>query len=416
MSFTEAGGMRRGVSLIAFGAFMCLISSVGQTYFISLFGGELRAAFDLSHGEFGLIYMIGTIASGATLILFGRIVDFLSLNNSSFIVLLGLAGVAAFAGLAWSPVALTVAIFGLRLFGQGMSTHVGITAMARHFQRFRGRAISIASLGHAIGVAASPAFVIFLLAQMDWRQAWFATAVLVIVLVPIVPLLLRGTGWRKPEAEVSVATAAAVRSTGARADYTLGQALRDPGLWLRLPALLAPAFISTGFFFHQVHLAASKGWDIDVMAYSFSAFAVATVLGLLIGGALVDWLSARRLVSVFLAPLAASCAVLWAGNAAWSAPVFLGLMGFGAGLTQVLLGALWAELYGVRYIGSIRSFATAMMVFSTGLAPFIMGAAIDVGVTMERIAVWSALYCVGASVFSTMAARAFERRLRNDRP
>lgn len=404
MIAAEAGGLRRSMALIVFGAFMCLISSVGQTYFISLFGGEMRAAFGLSHGEFGLVYMIGTIASGATLILFGRIVDVLSLNGSTFIVLAGLAAVAAFTGLTWSPVVLTLAIFGLRLFGQGMSTHVGITAMARHFSRFRGRAISIASLGHAIGVAASPAFVIFLLSQMDWREAWFTTAVLVLVLIPIVPLLLRGTGWQRPDREEETAPGDGKPATGG---WTLKQALRDPGLWLRMPALLAPAFISTGFFFHQVHLAAQKGWSIETMAYSFSSFAVMTVMGLLSGGVLVDALTARRLVSVFLTPLAASCLVLWYASDPVSAPVFLGLMGFGAGLTQVLLGALWAELYGVRHIGAIRSFATAMMVFSTGLAPFVMGYAIDFGIRMETIAIWAAVYCLLASIFSSIAARSY---------
>lgn len=403
MSVSEAGGLWRSMALIVFGAFMCLISSVGQTYFISLFGGELRAAFGLSHGEFGLVYMIGTIASGATLILFGRIVDVLSLNGSTFIVLAGLAAVAAFTGLTWSPVALTLAIFGLRLFGQGMSTHVGITAMARHFERFRGRAISIASLGHAVGVAISPAFVIFLLSRMDWREAWFTTAVLVLVLTPLAPLLLRGTGWQRPDREESGPESGAPTTGG----WTLRQALRDPGMWLRMPALLAPAFISTGFFFHQVHLAAHKGWSIETMAYSFSAFAVTTVLGLLSGGMLVDALTARRLVGVFLTPLALSCLVLWYASAPATAPLFLGLMGFGAGLTQVLLGALWAELYGVRHIGAIRSFATAMMVFSTGLAPFVMGFAIDLGVTMETIAIWAAVYCLAASIFSSIAARSY---------
>lgn len=400
----EAGrSLGRNAALIAFGAFMCLLSSVGQTYFISLFGGEIRAEFGLSHGEFGLVYMIGTIASGATLILFGRIVDRLSLTGSSFVVLIGLSAVAAFAGLAWSAAVMVVAIYGLRLFGQGMSTHVGITAMARHFEGFRGRAISIASLGHAVGVAASPPFVVFLLSQMDWREAWFTTAVLVLVLIPIVPALLRKTGWQRPETDTGPAVSSEERRRSG--DFSLSDALRDPGLWLRMPALLAPAFISTGFFFHQVHLANSKGWDIETMAFSFSAFAVATVGGLLAGGALVDRFGAHRLVSVFLTPLALSSLTLWAGEDPAVAPVFLGLLGFGAGLTQVLLGALWAEIYGTRYLGAIRAFATAMMVFSTGLAPFIMGYAIDLGTTMETIALWSAAYCVAASVFSTLSIR-----------
>jgi len=407
MSLAEVGGIRRGTALIGFGGFMCLLSSVGQTYFIALFSADMRAAFDLSHGGFGLIYMIGTIASGATLILFGRIVDHLSMNISTFIVLLGLAVVATFTGLVWSPVALAFAIYGLRLFGQGMSTHVGITAMARYFDRFRGRAISIASLGHAVGVALSPAFVVLLVTHFHWRDAWFVTAGIVVVLIPLGPLLLGRMGWQRPDQEISAASS--VPGRPGVVDLTFGEVLRDAGLWLRLPALLAPSFISTGFFFHQLHLADSKGWDIDVMAYSFSAFAFATVAGLIIGGALVDALSARRLVSLFLTPLALSCLLLWVSDAPLIAPFFLGLMGFGAGLTQVLLGALWAELYGVRHIGAIRSFATAMMVFSTGLAPFVMGFAIDRGVSMDTIAIWSAIYCLGSSLFSTLAARRSSR-------
>ena len=125
----------------------------------------------------------------------------------------------------------------------------------------------------------------------------------------------------------------------------------------------------------------------------------------MLGGLLVDRLSARQLVNVFLAPLAASCVVLWASDHPLSAPMFLGLMGFGSGLTQVLLGAIWAELYGVRHLGAIRSFATAMMVFSTGVAPFVMGFAFDLDVTPEGVAIWSAIYCVAASVFSALATR-----------
>ena len=48
--------LRSNARLAAFGFAFCLLSSAGQTYFISLFGGELRAEFGLSHGGFGTVY------------------------------------------------------------------------------------------------------------------------------------------------------------------------------------------------------------------------------------------------------------------------------------------------------------------------------------------------------------------------
>ena len=57
---------------LAFGFATAFFSAFGQTFFIAVFGGELRAEFGLSHGEFGSVYSLATVASGATLIWAGR--------------------------------------------------------------------------------------------------------------------------------------------------------------------------------------------------------------------------------------------------------------------------------------------------------------------------------------------------------
>jgi len=392
--------LRANARLVTFGFALCFLSSVGQTYFISLYGGAIRAEFGLSHGGFGTVYMAGTLASAATLIWLGRVVDHWSVARTTAFTLLGLAGVAAVMGLAWGPIACAVAIYGLRLMGQGMSTHIGITAMARYFVAERGRAVGIAQLGQAVGAALSPPYVVMLLAFLTWREAWWVTAGLVMALLPLTLWLLRGE-------DLSARAAALAKSYGGKVTegYRVSEMLRDRGLWLRMPVLLAPAFISTGFVFHQVHVAAEKGWPMELMAGSFTVYAIALVGGLVVGGPLVDRFSARRLVPFYLTPLALSCVSLAVGFEEWWPPIFLGCMGFGAGLSNVVMGAIWAELYGLAHVGAIRSFGTAFMVFSTGLAPMAMGLAFDENTSVETVAWLAAIYCVAASALSTAARK-----------
>ena len=57
------------------GFLLTFFSAFGQTYFISLSAGNIRAEYNLSHGDFGLLYMLATLASALTLPWLGKIVD-----------------------------------------------------------------------------------------------------------------------------------------------------------------------------------------------------------------------------------------------------------------------------------------------------------------------------------------------------
>jgi MFS family permease len=384
--------------LLGFGLVMALSSGFGQTFFISLFGAEVRAGLDLSHGGFGTLYSLGTLGSAALLVFGGRLIDRWPLALFAGTVLGGLALGCLAMSAAESAAGLALAIFGLRFFGQGLSSHASLTAMARYFARERGRAVAIASLGYPIGEAALPPLVVALLMGTPWRMLWVGAALILIFLaLPGMLWLLKGHGARH-----AAFTAAKRDHAG---DATLGQVLRDTGFWLRIPALLAPSFISTGLIFHQVHIAATKGWPMTLMAGSFSLYAVGSVGSVLLAGGLVDRFSARRLVPFFLGPLTLACLALAFNASPMTAPVFFALLGIGAGATTSILGSLWAELYGVAHLGAIRAFAQAAMVFSTGLAPAFMGVLIDAGVGANAIAVGCAVYCLGASALAHTAGR-----------
>ncbi len=379
--------------LLGFGLVMALSSSFGQTFFISLFGGEIRAAFGLTHGEFGTLYSLGTLASATLLVFGGRLIDRWPLALFAWTVLGGLALGCLALSAAESAAAVALAVFGLRFFGQGLSSHASLTAMARYFERERGRAVAMASLGYPIGEAIFPPLVVALLVGVPWRTLWLAAAaVLLLAALPLTIWLLKGHGARDD----------ALRAAGpSRArDATLGQVLRDDRFWLSMPALLAPSFISTGLVFHQVYIAATKGWPMTLMAGSFSLYALGSVGSVMLAGGLVDRFGARRLVPFFLAPLVLACLTLASSDAPYTAPAFFALLGVGAGATTAILGTLWAELYGVTHLGAIRAFAQAAMVFSTGLAPACLGILIDAGVGIDAIALGCALYCLGASALT----------------
>ena len=387
--------LREHWRLITFGFFMCFSSSFGQTFFISWFGGDIREAFVLSHGEYGSLYSTATLASAAVLIWLGRLIDVLPLRTFAVAVLLGLGGACLLTATAWDVVVLGIAIFGLRLFGQGLVSHAGMTAIGRSFEAERGRVISIASLGYNFGEAVLPRLVVAALLIMDWRALWLVAVAWIVVSVPVIMALLKGQRFSQRPSETVL--------EGAGASYAVKDVLRDPGLWLRLPAILTPAFIYTGLVFHQVHMAAAKGWSPSLMAWSFGLAAIASVVATIIAGPVVDMFSARRLVPLYLSPLIAACLVLYGSNASYAAPLFFILLGLNAGWSLVLLGTVWPELYGITHLGAIRALGHAAMVFSSGLAPAIMGVLIDAGISFETIGLWSAVYGVAASALAACA-------------
>jgi len=88
--------------------------------------------------------------------------------------------------------------------------------------------------------------------------------------------------------------------------------------------------------------------------------------------------------------------------------VFLGLIGISNGLSNVLGSSTWAEIYGVKYIGSIKALTTALMVFSTAFGTALFGILIDIGFTIEQIS-----FVAGIYIFISLLALFFIRNKLN---
>ncbi len=382
---------------LGFGLLLAFGSSFGQTFFIALFGAELRVEFDLSHGGFGTLYSLATLASAGCLFYLGPKIDVLDLRLFSVLVCIGLGLACVLMGSANSVWVLALAIVLLRLSGQGLLGHTAATSMARYFERQRGKAISIASLGHSVGEALLPAPAVLLAATLGWRWTWTATGiVLILTLVPVVLWLLRGHGERHRRLVEDTDRDAGAGASVHR-QWTRREVLGDPWFYRVLPAVLSPPFIMTGLFFHQAHLADAKGWSLAWLAACFAGFALTAVVGSLGAGVLVDRLGARVLLAHFLMPLGLALGVLVAFGHPAAALAYMSLAGLSAGAAFAVSGSLWAEVYGVIHVGAIRSLVSTLMVFSTALSPPLLGWLIDAGVSMEIIAALC-LTCVVAGV------------------
>lgn len=395
MRLDGLAALRSDWRLLAFGFLMAFASSAGQTYFISLFAHQFLDTFRLGHAGFGALYSAATLASGFLLIWGGGLLDRVDLRLFAPLVLAGLALAAATASWAAGPLTLGLAVFLLRFFGQGLASHTAVTSVARYAEAaVRGRAVSLAAMGFPAGEAVWPVVVVAAIAGFGWRETYGGAAALVAgAFLPLALLLLAGHGRRHAGLISRVAGAAAV----AGRQWTRGEVARDPVFHRILIAAMAPSFIVTGVLFLQVHLAEAKGWGLGAFAAGYVGYAACQVGSALAAGQVIDRIGARRTARFYLAPLGLGLLVLGIFDPLWAGYLFLMSAGATAGFSSTLLGTLWAELYGVQNLGSIRALVTACSVVASALSPALLGALLDIGVSIEAIALGCAAYAAAGT-------------------
>jgi len=341
-----------------------------------MFADRYRAEFSLSHGEFGSIYMLGTLSSAITLVLIGKVVDYYSVRGVASVVIVALSLACALMATTNGVFMLVIAIYLLRLAGQGMMSHTALTAMGRWFVAERGRAVAVTNAGHQLGEAIFPFIVLVIFASSDWRTIWWVCAVfLVLFALPFVRTCF--VKDRTPSG-----TAQAELEKGRQ--WTRREAIRDPWFWLTCCGVLAPGFIGTSVWFHHKHLLEIKQWDASILVTGFAMMSIVSVTMSLVTGQLIDRFHAYRLLPLILIPLSLGCLLLSVASHAYMLLVFMFMTGICYGLYGAIFGAVWSEVYGIRHLGAIRSVVFAGMVLSSALGPGLTGWLIDNGVGFDQ--------------------------------
>ena len=387
---------------LSLGVFLVFSSSIGQTFFISLFSGEIRSEFNISHGIFGIIYSAATLSSAIVFFWLGKLTDRFNLTLLGLITLGVLSGFSFLISSAETLLMLFLSLLGLRLFGQSMISHISVTAMARWFSKKRGQALSIALMGHPIGEALLPFLITFFLLEFTWREIWMGISICIIIF--FLPLVFWLGRQLKSERFNSSVSNRPEPKNFAKVSWNRSQVLRDIRFYQIIPGLLASPFIVTGFFFHQIHLIETKLWSISLLGSSYPLFALSVTGVTFASGWIVDRFSTVHLLKVFLLPLALGLMLIASTDSVFAFPLFMILVGASTGSATIVISALWAELYGIGYLGSIRSMCFSMVVISTSISPVLIGFLLDIGVTLEVqfiiFAFYILVYSIGFAVLT----------------
>ena len=373
--------------VILFGFIFTFFSSFGQSYFLGLFNSSIRDALSITHGQFGSIYASATLCSSLLLIWVGKKIDDVNIFKFALFVIILLSFACFFFSKVSSIFLLFIAIFLMRFSGQGMMSHTASTTISRYFTRTRGRALSISWFGLSSAEFIMPVLMVYLLTIIDWQNLWLIFSITVLIILPIASFLLI-KNLNLDSREISDENIKEVEIK----QWSRGEVIKDYRFYIISLNMLAMPWIFTGFAVFQSFIQTSKGWGPYVIAQSFMSYSILSVLTLFLSGFLIDKFTSRKLLIYMNIPLLFSVVVLYFFDTPITAFLFLGLVGISNGFANILGSSTWAELYGVKYLGSIKALTTALMVFATAFGTALFGLLIDLGFTVGDIALISGFY------------------------
>ena len=354
-------------------------SAFGQTFFISLYSGEIRTAFELTHGEWGLIYSCATLSSAILILFVGGYADRSSAKSLSTLVILGLVVFIFLMANNTSKWGLVLIILGLRFFGQGMLGHISMVFCGKWFFKNKGKAVAVANSGYTLAEAIMPTIFVALVGVLSWQTSWYVSILMSILILASVRLLVgternEGTKPQKENQQVGMLKKSWKRS----------EMLKSWVFWAAVPGLMTSPMITTTLFFHQVHLVEIKSWELSTYVLFIPAYSAATLLSLYFIGYFVDKFSTKIILPIFLFPLVSGLLHLSIATSYLELLFIFILFGISAGAYIVVYGTFFPEFFGSLYLGSVRTVGVTIMVFSSAIGPVLSGYFIDLGYLVDH--------------------------------
>ena len=372
---------------IIFGFIFTFFSCFGQSFFIGLFNSSIRETLSITHGQFGTIYASATLFSSLLLIWIGKKIDDVNVIKFAIFVTILLSFSSFFFSKTSSVAFLFVAIFLMRFSGQGLMSHTASTTISRYFTKSRGKALSIIWFGLSSAEFIMPVLIVYLLTLIVWQDLWVIFSLIVLICLPLASYIL--------VKDVKLDTREGSQNKSLKEENIKNwkriEVLGDYRFYIVSLNMLAMPWIATGVFVYQSFVTNSKGWGEYTIAQSFMSYSIFSVITLIVAGYLIDKFTSRKLLIYMNIPLFLGTLVIIYFDAPQTAFLFLGLVGISNGLANLLGSSTWAEIYGVKYIGSIKALTTALMVFATAFGTALFGFFIDSGFSIEKIAFIAAI-------------------------
>ncbi len=386
---------------------MTFWSSPGQTFFISLFSGEIRADLNLSDGQFGAVYSLATLLSAIVMIWSGTLLDRIDLKKFALSTVFGLAAGCVLMSFSAGIISLFISLFMMRQMGQGLMFITSTTAVVRYLDASKGKSTALAGMGYAVSEAVMPSLVVALILWLGWRQSWQVTAiVLMLFMLPAIVYLLHRHRLRHEQYLHQLMSDDDNKTrVDKRRQWTRAEVIRDKHFYLFAPGLMSQPLMFTGFIFHQIHLVESRGWSLVAWASLFFMYALVSVATKFVTGFWVDRFGAVRCLPFIGLPMCLGLLILASTSGLFWGGMFLALTGVTVGFQSTVSAPFWAEMYGSKHLGAIKSLGAALMVFCTAVSPILFGWLIDIKISIETLALASALYMLATSLLAYYAYR-----------
>ena len=388
------------LKVIIFGFIFTFFSSFGQSFFLGIFNSSIRNELSITHGQFGSIYASATLTSSFILIWLGKKIDDISISKFAFLVILLLAFSCFFFSKISTVPILFIAILLMRFSGQGMMSHTATTTISRFFTKSRGKALSTGWFGLSTAEFILPVLMIYLLSIIDWKNIWLIISICILIFLPITSYFLTKDlnfdSREKSDNETS--------TDRNYKQWKRVEVIKDYRFYILCANMLAMPSIATGTFVYQSFILSSKNWGPYIIAQSFMVYSILSVLTLILSGFLIDKFTSRKILIFMNIPLFFAAVVVFSFDQTFSSFILFGLIGISNGLCNVLGSSTWAEIYGVKHIGSIKALTTALMVFATASGTAIFGVLIDKGYSIEQISLFSLGY-ISISIVSLFLIR-----------
>ena len=357
------------------------------SFFICLFNSSIRETLSITHGQFGTIYASATLFSSLLLIWIGKKIDDVNVLKFAIFVTILLSFSSFFFSKTSSVAFLFVAIFLMRFSGQGLMSHTASTTISRYFTKSRGKALSIIWFGLSSAEFIMPVLIVYLLTLIVWQDLWVMFSLIVLICLPLASYIL----VKDVKLDTREGSQNKILKEENIKNWKRIEVLGDYRFYIVSLNMLAMPWIATGVFVYQSFVTNSKGWGEYTIAQSFMSYSIFSVITLIVAGYLIDKFTSRKLLIYMNIPLFLGTLVIIYFDAPQTAFLFLGLVGISNGLANLLGSSTWAEIYGVKYIGSIKALTTALMVFATAFGTALFGFFIDAGFSIEKIAFIAAI-------------------------
>jgi predicted MFS family arabinose efflux permease len=334
----------------------------------SVFLKPIAEQMDWSRGTMSLGVAIALTFAGLMTPLMGRFIDRWGVQRVLLFSITVFALSVAAISLAPANVVGFVALYALSgLLSSGQAPLPYAKAITSRFDAHRGLALGIAMAGVGIGTSLMPQVASFLIRTFDWREAYIVLGSLTWLIA--FPAAFFVNDLRAGETAIA-------RSTIAGDDVV--PALRSRAFWSMAVAILLVVVALNGAIAHLLALLTDRGMASSTATSLLIGVGLATILGRLISGFLLDRVFAPHLAAgIFLIPLIGMTTLLFGGASLIAGLATAICFGFSLGAEVDIVGYLVSRYFGLRHYGEIYGYIFAIFTIGSGVGPYLMGLSFD---------------------------------------